>query len=63
MVGVLGSIAIPVTNLPGVCGVSMRRNVTEPGESSAFEVTNSRPVRVAAHRVELSDGARSTATT
>ena len=61
--GFFGSIAIPVTNRPGVCGVSMRRNCTAPGVSFALDVTNRRPVRVAAHSVPASDGARSTATT
>src|SRR3954468_3171765 len=61
--GSLGSTAIPDTNRPGVDLVSTRSKLTAPAAASAFLVTNTRPIRVAAHSVPLSDGALVVATT
>ena len=41
----------------------MRLKSTAEGAALAFLVTNSRPIRVPAHSVLLSDGARAVATT
>src|SRR3954447_5561449 len=61
--GSLGSTAIPDTNRPGVELVSMRSKLTAPAAAPAFLVTNTRPIRVAAHSVPWSDGALVVATT
>src|SRR5436305_7967561 len=53
---------MPVTNRVGVVAPSRRVNVTDgAGSASAFFEMNRRPVDVAAHRVDASLGARSTA--
>jgi hypothetical protein len=62
--GSVGSMEIPLTNRPGVEDVSIRVNVTPvAGSALAFFETKTRPVVVAAQRVELSLRARSTAAT
>src|SRR5438477_12485341 len=58
---------MPLTNRPGSAvadvSVSSRVYVTEPAAASAFFEMNTRPAVVAAQRVPVSLGARSTAAT
>ena len=53
----------PADERVGDVAVSMRSNVTAEASASAFLETNTRPIRVPAHSVPSSLGARVVATT
>src|SRR3954451_3425740 len=62
-VGAVGGAARSATNPPAGWVVSTRSKLTAPAAAPAFLVTNTRPIRVAAHSVPWSDGALVVATT